>query len=712
MPTLEPVDFNPFAPGAPQGGAVLSGADAGIPRIRVTPNDNGALKLEPVDYDPFARDGADAAKDSGSMLTDALDVPASVGIGAVKGTIGLAGLPGDLTGLINAGGDKLIDFFGEQFGASPERLAQIKEGVKQGQRQTRTLAAPTSAQIRGGIESVTGPLYEPKTTVGKYAQQVGEFVPAAAAGGGGVVRNVINNAVVPGLASEYAGQKTQGTALEPWARAGTAVVTGGAASLLNRPSAPAQVIRGAMPDGINPQLFDQAQRMVDAAAQRGVRLTVPEAMEQIQPGSAKGLLGQMRVLESAPDSRATMAQVFADRPAQIEQAARSTFDTVAPRPTQPSMIGREAGEAAEGAVNNVRGAINDAAAPFYSASERTLLGAQEMARVRALPGYQEAHDAVRNNPQLARYVHGLPENSVGFLNEVKKQLDHSARNAAAPMGPQGIPNQQVAAGYTRDAAAARQAGVNASRDYETALVIEAVGRAQFLDPLMRGPLGRMAGKDTTTRNAVEALFGTESKVAGSEREIAQAMQHLAARNPRAARDLVRAHAEMTFDRAAQNLPGGANQYSGANFAKDIAGNPQDRANLAAAVRALPDGERIWQGFGQFLEIAAATGKRERPGSLTAYNAQELKDLSGGGLISGGGKAAVAPQRILTALGDAWDRWQLGRNTQELAAILTNPQASGLLRTIAARPAGSNAATIAAARLVAMANQSFKTTADK
>jgi hypothetical protein len=34
----------------------------------------------------------------------------------------------------------------------------------------------------------------------------------------------------------------------------------------------------------------------------------------------------------------------------------------------------------------------------------------------------------------------------------------------------------------------------------------------------------------------------------------------------------------------RELQGGANQFAGARFAKQIAGNPQQRANLKAAIR--------------------------------------------------------------------------------------------------------------------------------
>ncbi len=141
------------------------------------------------------------------------DVAASGGIGVVKGTIGLAGLPGDASSLLNKGIDYGLNKLGIDTPASYPN--------------------PTgSASIQRGVESVTGPLYEPKTTAGKYAQTVGEFAPAVLAGPGGVARKLITQAAIPGIASEAAGQATEGTAAEPYARFGAALLGGAGGNAL------------------------------------------------------------------------------------------------------------------------------------------------------------------------------------------------------------------------------------------------------------------------------------------------------------------------------------------------------------------------------------------------------------------------------------------------------------------------------------------------
>lgn len=674
MATLTPVDHDPFA-AAPQ--APL--------QITVNPSSRQP-KLTPVDHDPFAPmgTGEDAFK--------------SFAGGVGRGVAGLAGLPDTASGWVGAAMDRIEKWArGEGDNDFANRVAERKAKIGN----VPTLL-PSTETVRGGIESVTGPFHEPQTMAGRYAGAVGEFVPGALLGGQGVVRNLTNFAVAPGVASEVAGDVTNGN---PWAKAGAAILGGGAAGILNRPRTAERAIRGAMAPEVDQAAVAQAAQLMDDAAARGVNLTWAEALEQVAPGS--GLTNMQRIVESTPGGREVMTPFMGQRPAQVENAARNTFDTIAPPNAAPSNIGPAVGNAAEGAINDVRGAINATARPFYDAASTVRLTPQEMARVRALPGYEEARNAVRNDPQLNRYVNQLPDDSVGFLNEVKKHLDTAAENAAAPVNAQR--NMQRSAGYGNDARDVRSAAVDATlgnpaRNYETALAIESHGRERFLQPLLNGPLGKIAAKDTTTKNAITALF-PDNPLPNSAQEITTAVGALATRNPRATRDLVRAHAESTFNEAAQNLQSGANQFGGAKFAARIAGNPQQRQNLQAAVEAMgADGPQVWRGFEQFLNVVEATGTRQAIGSKTAFNAQELKDMSSGGVVAGAAKLAGSPSKLLTAVSDAWSRWQLGRNVEQLANILVDPQARNLLRAIAGRPAGGEANAIAG-RLALIANQS-------
>jgi len=621
-----------------------------------------------------------------------MDVAKSIPTGAAKGVMALGGMGGDLRGLISGGADYLMP-------GSGQNADRVMRGVP-------LMGGPTTQQVQQGVESVTGPMYKPQTTAGKYAGTVAEFLPGAALPGGGIglAGRLTRFGALPGVASEAAGQATEGTALEPWARGGAAVLTGAAAGALARPRSAEQALRGRMDGNVNQQAIDQAQQLVDDAAARGINLTWAEAIETVSPGS--GLPGIVRHLEGASDTSNRMAQFFAQRPAQVEGSVAPTLNAITPATPAPSTIGPQVGRAAEDAMNDGRRTLNQGTRPYYDAARGIQLQPGEMARVRALPGFEEAAQAVRDNPQLNRRVADLPDDAVGFLDAVRKYMNQQAQNTRGALAQNR--NQTVSSGWEQDARTIRQAAINGSRDpatgvspYEVALNVQAQVREQHLAPLLQGPLGRLAKRSQATRQAIEVLFPT-NPLPNSANEVATAVGAVAARNPGAARQLVRAHIESVFNEATQNLVGGEAQRGGAKFAAVIAGNPQQRANLQAAMEALPNGADTWAGFNRYLEILEATGRRQGVGSLTAYNIQDLKDLGRGRLVTEGAKTVSSPTRVLSMLGDAWDRWQLGRNLNELAGIMTNPNSAGLLRQIAARPAGSREAAILAARLTMMA----------
>lgn len=225
-----------------------------------------------------------------------------------------------------------------------------------------------------------------------------------------------------------------------------------------------------------------------------------------------------------------------------------------------------------------------------------------------------------------------------------------------------------------------------------------------LERVEQSQIGRIAARDTTTKSAVDALF-PRNPLPNSQGEIAATVSALAERRPNIARDLVRAHAESTFNEAARDLQTGPNQASGAKFAVAVAGNPQQRANLQAAVEALPNGQERWQGFNRLLDVLEATGTRQNVGSRTAYNQEINKAQGAGGVVRDAGRIAANPTRLLQPLADKYDQWKLGRNLGQLATILTDPNAAGMLRAIARTQGDGRRSTDLAIRLVTYAEAS-------
>ena len=147
------------------------------------------------------------------------DMGKSLLSGVVKGGTALVDAPGAAlnaagnlaaSGLEAAGAPNMAVGMRDAFGVSPLGTGQTAQ-------QGADIVAPGARD------------FQPQTTAGEYAKTVGEFLPGVALSGSGPMLNVGGNimryAVAPGVASEAAGQATEGTSAEPYARIAAALAT-------------------------------------------------------------------------------------------------------------------------------------------------------------------------------------------------------------------------------------------------------------------------------------------------------------------------------------------------------------------------------------------------------------------------------------------------------------------------------------------------------
>jgi hypothetical protein len=148
----------------------------------------------------------------------------AAGIG--RGVAGMADLPSTVMNLYADLVAKGVNATGL---ASPEFAKDMRAGM-----------VPNffggGSQVRDALSSITGGAsdYKGETAVGKYAGTVGEFLPGAALFGGMSPSNLMTTGLLPGVASEAAGQATEGTAAEPYARVAGALLGGLAPSAARR----------------------------------------------------------------------------------------------------------------------------------------------------------------------------------------------------------------------------------------------------------------------------------------------------------------------------------------------------------------------------------------------------------------------------------------------------------------------------------------------
>lgn len=186
------------------------------------------------------------------------DVLKSGASGVARGALDLVGLPGTIDDALSAAfqyslrkgykfatGDEPSSEGGavERFFAGPTQ--EVKAAFMSGNPLSGASLRSAASRATNGATA-----YEPKTTAGKYAGTIGEFVPGAVAFGGGSIGSLLRFGVLPGAASEAAGQATDGTSAEPYARIAAALLA---------PAAPAMVSRAISPMRVAPERLAAAK---------------------------------------------------------------------------------------------------------------------------------------------------------------------------------------------------------------------------------------------------------------------------------------------------------------------------------------------------------------------------------------------------------------------------------------------------------------------
>ena len=637
---------------------------------------------------------------SNSYLDTALDYGRSALSGLDKGVALVAGLPADAARVSIYGADQLEAL------RSGRPYAEVRD--------SRDAKAPVSSTLfdNYGSEAFhrdSGLAYEPKTAVGRGIETATSFVPGAALTGGlGSVRGALAQVAAPtaGTLAARGGNSVLGIEGTPAALLeGAGALAGGVGGMAAlRPRTAGQTVARAVGE-LDPAVYQQAQDLMDDAARMSVRLTGDEAIQQVTGGATR-LSELRRVVENSRGGGDVLKPLMAERPAQVGVAGRANIDAMAPQPLDPTQTGLRVNRAATGEIADTQAATNAATRPAYDAATAQRVGPQVHDALMSDPLYARTMEEVRNNPALNRTIENLPPDSVGVIDLVQRRMRESAENARVP--GQANSGNLIAANFedarTAPLAAADMATGGPQGSYATAREAQARLRQTQLEPLTAGPVGRLAGTEDAAAQSA-GLLPSAPKVSGAEAGVADTVRRVAARDPEAAQSLIRGHVRSAFDEATQDLATGANQFGGSKFASIIAGNTQQSANLEAAVRALPQGNQRWDGFRRMLDVMEATGKRPQVGSATAFNQEIQRELKQGGIVGDAAQAVkTGGTSLIKRFNEFKEQMDLGRNTTQIANLLSRPDSARVLGQLARTPPTAQRAQILALRLSYMGRQ--------
>lgn len=436
---------------------------------------------------------------------------------------------------------------------------------------------------------------------------------------------------------------------------------------------PAETILRRNTQGMEPADVQAAQRLITEAEAQGVPLTWPEALSQATNGRVD-ITGLQRVVEQSRGGNPIMAAAMADRAGNVQAAMGSQAPRIGPA-IDPVTLGMTVQRLSAEEIDGMRASINAATRDLYDAAEGVEIDEETFKDLMTSRVFQTALRAVRSDPIYRDALRSFPNQSVAVLDAIKKWLDDQA-GAASTAG-----RNFRASGFGGRAAEVRDVAREASPEYGTALDTQSMLRRTDLEPLEAGPIGTMAGTDDL-RAQIDALFAS-APFEGMDEVVSDAVRRLASADPAAAGALVRQHITQVFNESTEALRTGPNQFGGANFAAVLIGNPQQARTLEAAVRALPDGNARWEGFSRLMEVLQATGRRQVAGSQTAFNQVIQEELRRGRGLGNLATLAASPTEALSSIRAWYNDLRLGRNTEALARIITDPNTGALLARIAA-----------------------------
>ncbi|MDG4903500.1 MULTISPECIES: hypothetical protein [unclassified Mesorhizobium] len=625
-------------------------------------------------------------------ISTAKDVGESFASGVPRGVVETAMFPITLSRMVEGAGNYLYNgtenLVRRAIGADP--LSE-QELARRAEMANSSPAYGLQDRTREIMDAV---LHKPQTTAGEYANTIGEFaapggLPSKGARmaetGFDVARrygaDAMGNVIAPAVASETAGQATEGTPYEGMMRFLGALFGNAGTAAVRVHNAPESVIRRATGD-LTDEQWQRARDLQNNSV--GVGLTGPEAISQAT-GGASALPSVQRVVEGSTTGGARMGPFFAQRVAQVGSAVGDVLDQVALQSPQPSTLGPRAAEVAGNVLDQTSQSINAQTRPLYQAAEPQTLPQAQFAPIAADPRFQAGLARLRGNAELAPDYAHLPDNSIGVIDAVTKDLNargEALANAANPLyGPE-------LAGRSRAAAAdARNTATNASPDYAQALGEQEALRRAVLNPLEQGPVGRVAAATDTT-GAGNALL-PHDPLTGSAGEAAEATRRLAAEDPATTSALVRQNLADRFTKASTETQEGVQDYAGAKFRKDVAGNATRQEVLDAVLRSLPGGEATADRMNELLDVLQATGRRKPIGSATEFNRTLNADL--GDAPPAARAIAVATslgRSLFTNAGDAVRRKAMRDGVSTLADMFIAPNSVELIRNARNRTGGA------------------------
>lgn len=422
-----------------------------------------------------------------------------------------------------------------------------------------------------------------------------------------------------------------------------------------------------------------------AADNAGIELTPAEIT------NLRSLRGQQRVLQDMPRSADILDEFYRRRASeQIPKAMEATLQDISPI-TSAEVGARRGVKGAESAIAKEVAEREAAAGPHYRAAE--------------------ASDVEIDTWPVLQVIDEKSKNAKGEIKDVlKKAESYLFKDIVKPDGTPGKTLDKSVAGLhnakmaidaliegrgenaiSRTAArqlkevqdALRTALKEGSPEYKAGIETFAA-KSPAVNALQEGVVGATAEASQPQR-AMSALFRGGPGAINDARaayEKAGAMDEWNAG--------LRSYLAESFDKASKEFKGG-NLSAGANFRSSVYGTPRQKAELRAAMN-----PKQWHTFEKLMDVFEATGRVPQGGSMTTFNTlatEEMRHEGAGlpGMALKAGATAIQPHNWGKMISDWYERFKMGQHSEDLAKIITSPDAMNRLRALRTLPPRSERA---------------------
>ena len=429
--------------------------------------------------------------------------------------------------------------------------------------------------------------------------------------------------------------------------------------------------------GIDDQAFSKAETLFNEAQSAKNPLTVVEALSEASGGNP-ALQNLQRVIEQNPGGAPIMQQYLGGRNQANKAMADEFFNKLGPQLDDPTTIAPTMRDSAERSIKSEMDKAGEASGPFYNQAHKEIIPEHDFNNLLSSNEIlKDTYKKIMSNPAFRQEMKGFPNNSVKTLDVMKQYIDDIIYNSTKPtssIGKHELNSIRKARSELIDLAD------TFSPNYRSARVIYSQMLAENVDPLLTRPINKIAQTENIA-DQKKILMDPKAETL-TPYLVRDTIKRLNAENPEVAAQFTRQALSTMFDdinKAVGSVKGETNKYGGANFANALTGNSRQAQNIRELIRNLPGGNSNLEGFNKMIDIFNAQGKRLPAGAQTEFNRQINNQLVDSGIISSALNYSTV--NYGSVIRNWWNKRALGKNSEELARLITSPNGLKMLQSL-------------------------------